>query len=108
MRMVMMLILTTLEFSMTFRDLSLLFQACGYEFTSKFHRMFTDILTAEVIVLPLLILCSHPLTPANRPLQDLNSKFTAFLGNAGTEVGINYFIRVLQQVTHYRLLTPDF
>jgi len=50
-------------------------QACGYEFTSKFHRMFTDILTAE----------------------DLNSKFTAFLTNASTEVGINYFIRVLQQ-----------
>ena len=50
-------------------------QACGYEFTSKFHRMFTDILTAE----------------------DLNSKFTTFLANANTEVGINYFIRVLQQ-----------
>jgi len=50
-------------------------QACGYEFTSKFHRMFTDILTAE----------------------DLNSKFTRFLGNSNTEVGINYFIRVLQQ-----------
>jgi len=50
-------------------------QACGYEFTSKFHRMFTDILTAE----------------------DLNSKFTTFLSNSNTEVGINYFIRVLQQ-----------
>merc|ERR1719219_3299539 len=50
-------------------------QACGYEFTSKFHRMFTDILTAD----------------------DLNSKFTTFLGNASTEVGLNYFIRVLQQ-----------
>ena len=50
-------------------------QACGYEFTSKFHRMFTDILTAE----------------------DLNSKFTGFLNNSNTEVGINYFIRVLQQ-----------
>ena len=50
-------------------------QACGYEFTSKFHRMFTDILTAE----------------------DLNTKFTGFLNNSNTEVGINYFIRVLQQ-----------
>ena len=50
-------------------------QACGYEFTSKFHRMFTDILTAE----------------------DLNNKFTSFLSNSNTEVGINYFIRVLQQ-----------
>jgi len=27
----------------------------------------------------------------------LNSKFTTFLSNAGTDVGINYFIRVLQQ-----------
>merc|ERR1712241_63860 len=44
-------------------------------FTSKFHRMFTDILTAE----------------------DLNNKFTSFLSNSNTEVGINYFIRVLQQ-----------
>ena len=50
-------------------------QACGYEFTSKFHRMFTDILTAD----------------------DLNSKFTTFLQNANTDVGLNYFIRVLQQ-----------
>lgn len=50
-------------------------QACGYEFTSKFHRMFTDILTAD----------------------DLNAKFTTFLNNANTEVGLNYFIRVLQQ-----------
>ena len=50
-------------------------QACGYEFTSKFHRMFTDILTAD----------------------ELNKKFTTFLTNSNTEVGINYFIRVLQQ-----------
>jgi len=50
-------------------------QACGYEFTSKFHRMFTDILTAE----------------------DLNNKFTSFLDSSNTEVGLNYFIRVLQQ-----------
>jgi len=50
-------------------------QACGYEFTSKFHRMFTDILTAE----------------------DLNAKFTTFLSSSNTEVGLSYFIRVLQQ-----------
>jgi len=50
-------------------------QACGYEFTSKFHRMFTDILTAE----------------------DLNSKFTTFLSNQNSDVGLSYFIRVLQQ-----------
>ena len=50
-------------------------QACGYEFTNKFHRMFTDISVAE----------------------DLNTKFTTFLRNSNTEVGINYFVRVLQQ-----------
>jgi len=50
-------------------------QACGYEFTSKFHRMFTDILTAE----------------------DLNAKFSTFLSNSNTDVGLSYFIRVLQQ-----------
>jgi len=49
--------------------------ACGYEFTSKFHRMYTDILTAE----------------------DLNNKFGTFLNNSNTAVGISYFIRVLQQ-----------
>merc|ERR1740128_653386 len=50
-------------------------QACGYEFTSKFHRMFTDILTAE----------------------ELNAKFKIFLSNASADVGLSYFIRVLQQ-----------
>ena len=50
-------------------------QACGYEFTNKFHRMFTDISLAE----------------------DLNGKFSTFLQNANAEVGINYFVRVLQQ-----------
>jgi len=50
-------------------------QACGYEFTSKFHRMYTDILTAE----------------------QLNTKFTTFLSTANTDLGVNYFIRVLQQ-----------
>lgn len=37
--------------------------------------MFTDILTAD----------------------ELHKKFTEFLDKAGTNVGINYFIRVLQQ-----------
>jgi len=50
-------------------------QACGYEFTNKFHRMFTDISLAE----------------------DLNNKFSDHLKTAGTDVGINYFVRVLQQ-----------
>jgi hypothetical protein len=39
-------------------------------------RMFTDILTAE----------------------DLNNKFTTFLANLKADVGLSYFIRVLQQV----------
>lgn len=50
-------------------------QACGYEFTSKFHRMYTDILTAE----------------------QLNTKFTTYLNTANTDLGVNYFIKVLQQ-----------
>jgi hypothetical protein len=37
--------------------------------------MFTDILTAD----------------------DLNAKFTSFLTNLKTDVGLSYFIRVLQQ-----------
>lgn len=39
-------------------------QACGYEFTNKFHRMFTDISLAE----------------------DLNMKFTNFLKDSNLEV----------------------
>ena len=39
-------------------------QACGYEFTNKFHRMFTDISLAE----------------------DQNTKFTAFLKTSNSEV----------------------
>ena len=50
-------------------------QACGYEFTNKFHRMFTDISLAE----------------------ELNNKFTDFLKSSNVDVGINYFVRVLQQ-----------
>eukprot|EP00096_Caligus_rogercresseyi_P010960 TRINITY_DN415_c0_g1_i2.p1 TRINITY_DN415_c0_g1~~TRINITY_DN415_c0_g1_i2.p1 ORF type:complete len:751 (-),score=90.94 TRINITY_DN415_c0_g1_i2:275-2527(-) len=50
-------------------------QACGYEFTNKFHRMFTDISLAE----------------------DLNNKFTNYLQKESIELGINYFVRVLQQ-----------
>merc|ERR1719471_683011 len=50
-------------------------QACGFEFTNKFHRMFTDISLAE----------------------DLNTKFSNFLQEEKSEVGINYFVRVLQQ-----------
>ncbi len=47
-------------------------QACGYEFTNKFHRMFTDISLAD----------------------DLNSKFTNFLKSSNTDVR-NSFIQNL-------------
>merc|ERR1719322_954586 len=50
-------------------------QACGYEFTNKFHRMFTDISLAE----------------------DLNTKFTNYLKQTKNVLGVNYFVRVLQQ-----------
>ena len=46
-------------------------QACGFEFTNKFHRMFTDISLAE----------------------DLNTKFSNFLQTQKVDVGINYFVR---------------
>lgn len=41
--------------------------ACGYEFTNKFHRMFTDISLAE----------------------DLNSKFSEFLKSSNSDVSID-------------------
>ena len=50
-------------------------QACGYEFTNKFHRMFTDISVAD----------------------GLNTKFSDFLTAEKVDVGISYFVRVLQQ-----------
>lgn len=49
-------------------------QACGYEFTSKLHRMFTDISISG----------------------DLNSKFDAFLKEDNIDLGINFSIYVLQ------------
>ncbi|XP_065171049.1 cullin-2 [Atheta coriaria] len=49
-------------------------QACGYEFTSKLHRMFTDMSVSA----------------------DLNFKFNAFLKNEDTDLGINFVIYVLQ------------
>ena len=44
-------------------------QACGYEFTNKFHRMFTDISLAD----------------------DLNTKFTTFLKDPKIDVRIVLF-----------------
>lgn len=52
-------------------------QACGYEFTNKFHRMFTDISLAE----------------------DLNTKFTNFLKGSNTDVRIR--VKIYQGLSRY-------
>ncbi|XP_055849653.1 cullin-2 [Episyrphus balteatus] len=49
-------------------------QACGYEFTNKLHRMFTDISLSA----------------------DLNNKFNSHLKKENTDLGINLSIKVLQ------------
>lgn len=49
-------------------------QACGYEFTSKLHRMFTDMSVSA----------------------DLNNKFNTFLKQDNIDLGINFSIYVLQ------------
>lgn len=49
-------------------------QACGYEFTNKLHRMFTDISVSS----------------------DLNQKFNHFLKQQNKEIGINVSIKILQ------------
>uniref|UniRef100_A0A1B6LDY5 Cullin-2 n=1 Tax=Graphocephala atropunctata TaxID=36148 RepID=A0A1B6LDY5_9HEMI len=49
-------------------------QACGYEFTNKLHRMFTDISVST----------------------DLNNKFSAYLKKDSYDLGINFSIYVLQ------------
>lgn len=49
-------------------------QACGYEFTSKLHRMFTDMSVSA----------------------DLNNKFSAYLKEENIDLGINFGIYVLQ------------
>lgn len=49
-------------------------QACGYEFTSKLHRMFTDMSVST----------------------DLNNKFSSHLKEQNIDVGINFGIHVLQ------------
>jgi hypothetical protein len=51
-------------------------QACGYEFTNKLHRMFTDISVSN----------------------DLNNKFNAFLRKDCIDLGINFSIYVLQVI----------
>ncbi|XP_035900957.1 cullin-2 [Anopheles stephensi] len=49
-------------------------QACGYEFTNKLHRMFTDISVSI----------------------DLNAKFSKYLNDNNHETGINFSVKVLQ------------
>ncbi|XP_058117563.1 cullin-2 [Anopheles ziemanni] len=49
-------------------------QACGYEFTNKLHRMFTDISVST----------------------DLNTKFGKYLNDNQLETGINFSVKVLQ------------
>ncbi|XP_072383725.1 cullin-2 [Diabrotica undecimpunctata] len=49
-------------------------QACGYEFTSKLHRMFTDMSVSS----------------------DLNNKFNSILKEDNIDLGINFSIYVLQ------------
>lgn len=49
-------------------------QACGYEFTNKLHRMFTDVSVSS----------------------DLNNKFNDYLGKEGIKLPISFSIMVLQ------------
>jgi hypothetical protein len=55
-------------------DIFALQQACGYEFTNKLHRMFTDVSLSN----------------------DLNAKFTGVLKEESVDLGITFFIMVLQ------------
>lgn len=50
------------------------FQACGYEFTSKLHRMFTDMSVSS----------------------DLNAKFQTHLKQEDVDLGVNFSVYVLQ------------
>ena len=49
-------------------------QACGYEFTNKLHRMFTDMSISS----------------------DLNNKFNDFIKKEGRDLKVNFSILVLQ------------
>ena len=61
-------------------------QACGFEFTNKFHRMFTDISLAE----------------------DLNTKFSNYLQSQNVDVGINYFVRYKNNLVTRNWQFPEF
>ena len=63
-------------------------QACGYEFTSKLHRMYTDMSVSA----------------------DLNNKFNNFIKNQDTviDLGISFQIYVLQVCVLLWAFTNDF
>ena len=64
----------TIVFSHITNNLFLLQHACGYEYTNKLHRMFTDISISS----------------------DLNSSFNDFLSNAEVSLGVTFTLFVLQ------------
>ena len=66
--------------SMTY--LIFLQHACGYEYTNKLHRMFTDISISS----------------------DLNSSFNDFLSNADVSLGVGFTLFVLQ-VSYYMIIS---
>jgi len=52
-------------------------QACGYEFTNKLHRMFTDVSLRN----------------------DLNGKFAEYVNDCETDLGLTFSVMVLQVTT---------
>lgn len=69
-------LINSLSFSMYAEEnmINRLRQACGYEFTNKFHRMFNDINVSE----------------------DLNEKFNDFVRKENNQLGIDFSILILQ------------
>lgn len=57
----------------------LLQHACGYEYTNKLHRMFTDISISS----------------------DLNSSFNDFLSKANASLGVGFSLFVLQVSVYF-------
>jgi len=69
--------------SYSMRVLIFLQHACGYEYTNKLHRMFTDISISS----------------------DLNSSFSDFLSNANVSLGVGFTLFVLQVSLPWCLLS---
>jgi cullin 2 len=69
-------LINSLSFSMYAEEnmINRLRHACGYEFTNKFHRMFTDINVSE----------------------DLNEKFSKFCNDEPDPIGVDFSILILQ------------